>query len=225
MMEEFIGHDLRGERLFLLPERAIWWPSHKILIVADVHLGKATHFNKAGQALPNNRSVRDLRFLALLTGELQVERLIILGDLFHSDPNTELSLLKEFCDHIKPVQVELVAGNHDRYTKNLVKEAGIHLLDDPYCIEPFCFTHDASVLEHQHEFYILSGHVHPGIRLYGKGRQSLRLPCYYFGTTYGLLPAFGSLTGLYSICPEDPEDVVFGIAGEKVVRIPVPVKT
>lgn len=224
-MQEFVIHELEGERLFLLPERALWWPDQEMLIVADVHLGKATHLNKAGQALPNNRALRDLNFLTLLTRELAAKRVLILGDLFHSDPNSEFLLLREFCKNVLPARVELVLGNHDIAGRSFFEGAGITVHDDPYCFPPFCFTHDAAVLQHRHELYILSGHVHPGIKLYGKARQSLRIPCFYFGNDYGLLPAFGSLTGLFSLDYENPEDVFYGIAGERIVRIPAPVRS
>jgi metallophosphoesterase superfamily enzyme len=36
-------------------------------------------------------------------------------------------------------------------------------------------------------------------RLRGKGRQSLRLPCFQVGREITLLPAFGAFTGGYAI--------------------------
>jgi uncharacterized protein len=220
-MQEFMVHEVEGERLFLLPERALWWPAQKMLIVADVHLGKATHLNKSGHALPNRRAIRDLNFLALLVKELGASRLLILGDLFHSDYNSEFLLLTDFCRHIAPVSVELVMGNHDIAGDNYFTQAGLKLHNDPYCFKPFCFTHNAAVLKTEQPGYVMAGHVHPGIKLYGRAHQSLRLPCFYFGANYALLPAFGSLTGLYTIHSEDENDVIFGIAGEKLVQIPV----
>jgi metallophosphoesterase superfamily enzyme len=58
--------------------------------------------------------------------------------------------------------------------------------------------------------YYFSGHLHPGIRIRGMGKQSLQFPCFYFGTEYAVLPAFGKFTGTVSIDPL-PESNVFAI--------------
>jgi uncharacterized protein len=223
-MQEFIIHEAEGEKLFLLPERALWWPAQRMLIVADVHLGKATHLNKSGHALPNRRAIRDLNFLALMVKELNAARLLILGDLFHSDYNSEFQLLAAFCREISPVSVELVLGNHDIAGDRYFTDSGLMLHQDPYCVKPFCFTHNAAVLSRVQEGYVMAGHVHPGIRLHGRAHQSVRLPCFYFGSEYALLPAYGTLTGMYSITHENEEDVIYAIAGEKLVQVPSPVR-
>jgi metallophosphoesterase superfamily enzyme len=67
-------------------------------------------------------------------------------------------------------------------------------------------------------FYNLAGHFHPGVRLHGKGRQSLMLPCFYFGKRKGLLPAFGSFTGLAAIKPKEGERV-YAIVSKSIVEI------
>ena len=58
--------------------------------------------------------------------------------------------------------------------------------------------------------YFFSGHLHPGIRIRGMGKQSLQFPCFYFGGQYAILPAFGRFTGTVSIDPL-PESNVFAI--------------
>ena len=50
--------------------------------------------------------------------------------------------------------------------------------------------------------YFFSGHIHPGIRIDGAGRQSLYFPCFYFGKKYAVLPAFSRFTGAAVIYPE-----------------------
>jgi metallophosphoesterase superfamily enzyme len=66
--------------------------------------------------------------------------------------------------------------------------------------------------------YNLSGHIHPGVHLEGIARQSMTLPCFYFGKSVGLLPAFGLFTGLARIRPK-AGDKVFVIAKGKVVEV------
>lgn len=196
-----------------------------MLIVADVHLGKATHLNKYGQALPNNRSSRDMKSLSILADGLEARRVLILGDLFHSDHNSEFALLKDTVSHHREVSFEVVPGNHDILSHEYYRKAGITVHDDPYCMHDLCFTHDAAKLKDSGGKYIVAGHVHPGITLHGKGRQSLRLPCYYFGKYAALLPAFGTLTGTFTIRHEHPDDHIYVIAGEKISPVPNLVRT
>jgi uncharacterized protein len=66
--------------------------------------------------------------------------------------------------------------------------------------------------------YNLAGHIHPGIHLRGKARQTLTLPCFYFGANHGLLPAFGSFTGLACVKPKK-NDRVYVVVGETVKRV------
>ena len=68
------------------------------------------------------------------------------------------------------------------------------------------------------EYYNLAGHIHPGVHLSGKGRQSITLPCFYFGQHQGILPAFGSFTGLAMINPK-VNDQVFAIADGKILNL------
>ena len=67
-------------------------------------------------------------------------------------------------------------------------------------------------------YYNLAGHIHPGVRMIGGGRQIITLPCFYFGEKQGLLPAFGIFTGLKRITPEK-NDKVFVIAENRIVEV------
>jgi uncharacterized protein len=57
------------------------------------------------------------------------------------------------------------------------------------------------------------------VRIHGKARQSLRLPCFWWGDAtqnpIGVLPAFGEFTGGHPIKAR-PTDAVWAIAGETV---------
>jgi metallophosphoesterase superfamily enzyme len=82
---------------------------------------------------------------------------------------------------------------------------------------PFLFTHHP-VEEADPTHYNLAGHIHPGVNLRGGGRQSVTLPCFYFGEKRGLLPAFGMFTGIARIIPEKG-DQIFVVADEKVIPV------
>ncbi|RYZ78352.1 MAG: metallophosphoesterase, partial [Moraxellaceae bacterium] len=75
--------------LLLLPQKAIYWQQQKTLIAADVHLGKVGHFRKAGIAVPRDMEQDDLGMLSDLIEEYHPEKIIFLGDLFHSDMNAD----------------------------------------------------------------------------------------------------------------------------------------
>ncbi|CAN5362794.1 ligase-associated DNA damage response endonuclease PdeM [soil metagenome] len=221
MLKEFIQHTLKSEELYLVPERALWWAASKTLILSDLHLGKATHFNKHGMALPNLHSHKDLELICILAEGLEAERLLILGDVFHSSYNTEFQLLNSLAKRLCTQQIEIVQGNHDILDQKYYADAGLILHTTPLIEGPFIFVHDVKELKNvNHDLYPISGHIHPGIRLYGKGRQSLRLPCFYFGERYAVLPAYGSLTGLHTVRHESDQDKIYGIAGEKIAMIP-----
>jgi metallophosphoesterase superfamily enzyme len=65
---------------------------------------------------------------------------------------------------------------------------------------------------------VLAGHVHPAVRVGGRGRDRLRLPCFWFGPRVGVLPAFGAFTGTHTITPA-PGDRVFAVADDRVLAV------
>ena len=66
--------------------------------------------------------------------------------------------------------------------------------------------------------YAVAGHIHPGVRLNGRGRDSLRLPCFWFTKTHAVLPAFGDFTGLADVAPQE-DDRVFVDTGAGIVAV------
>jgi DNA ligase-associated metallophosphoesterase len=224
VFSEFLEIELRGERLFLLPDRAFWWPSRQRLIVADVHLGKATHFNRHGSVLPIQSAIKDLRKLKLLSEGLEIRSLLVLGDLFHSTYNNEFEWLQALRDSVQGLQLEVVRGNHDIVHPKHFSEAGILLHTDVLEDGPFLFVHDPTQVSAD-GLYPIGGHVHPGVALYGRARQREKLSCFYIGVEYALLPAFGSLTGLHAVRHSVAGDRIIAIVGDKLVEVPSPFKT
>lgn len=212
-----------GERLLLHPWRAAFWEKENTLLLADLHLGKVTHFRKAGIAVPPEVSDANWDKLISLLVDFQPGRVIFLGDLFHSDYNREWEELRNLIHQFHSSHFELVPGNHDRLKAEDYAAAGIKVHPSQLDLGPFQLTHhppeghagrDARPVPGAR--YILAGHIHPCVTLQGVGRQRLRLPCFYFGSQYGLLPAFGAFTGTARIRPA-AGDHVFVIVNEKVV--------
>ncbi|MBL3658004.1 ligase-associated DNA damage response endonuclease PdeM [Fulvivirga sediminis] len=207
--------DIKGERLLLLPEKALLWEKRGILLLADMHLGKVNHFRRSGIAVssePNNQNID--RFINLLQ-RWKPERVLFMGDLFHSHYNAEWEVLGQVLKYFPAISFELIIGNHDIMSEYQYLKHQLILHEEPLYIGPFSLSHETIEEE---AYYNIAGHLHPGVRLTGKGRQALKLPCFYFGSQHGLLPAFGEFTGLALVKPKK-EDQIFVIINEQVLKV------
>jgi len=209
--------NIQHQRFWLLPQKAIYWQKRKTLLVADLHIGKSGHFRKNGIAVPKEVNQSNLENLSQLIGQTEAEHLVILGDLFHSDINSEWQQFVDWRKDYHALEVSLVIGNHDILEKNNYHAGRINLFKK-MVIDPFLLVHDLNELEQTAsvENYILSGHIHPAVQLRGRGRQSMKLPCFYFSQQYGILPAFGGFTGTYVIEPNQ-DDRVYIIADSEIL--------
>ena len=205
-----------NETLELLPQKAVYWEKKNILFLADLHLGKVNHFRRAGIPVPAKANDRNLELLIDLLRFTNPNRVICLGDLFHSHYNPEWEVFGEVVKHFRTISFELVLGNHDIMSNIQYNRKGI-LLHETLRLDPFIFTHHP-MSEIEKQCYNIAGHIHPGVNLRGKGKQSVTLPCFYFGEYSGLLPAFGMFTGLAKIRPRK-EDKVFVIVDGKIVEV------
>lgn len=200
----------------LLPQKAIYWQDAQTLILADAHLGKAAHFRKNGMAIPRESGMEDLLQLDFLLNLYSPKRLLILGDLFHSTYNQEWEYFGALRKNHAETAFHLVRGNHDILKEYHYSKYDIELHAKVLKENDFIFSHDAvSVKENQ---FIISGHIHPGFVLEGKGRQRLTLPCFYKKNNTLVMPAFGWLTGLAHM-PNDKSAEVFVVTEEKVWRM------
>lgn len=205
-----------NETLELWPQKAIHWKKYNVLLLADLHLGKINHFRKAGIPVPSKANDRNIELLIELIQATRPARVICLGDLFHSHYNPEWEVFGELVRHFQNVSFELVLGNHDIMSKIQYSRKGI-VLHEVLKLGPFILTHHP-MTDVELECYNIAGHVHPGVNLRGKGKQSVTLPCFYFGECSGLLPAFGMFTGLAKIWPKKG-DKVFIIVEENIIEM------
>lgn len=206
--------ELEGLNLILLPEKAIFIPEEKTLLLADLHLGKINHFRLAGIPLPSRANDENLERLIDVINKTRANKVVFLGDLFHSHYNHEWESLGQVLSHFPTSEFHLVLGNHDIMSQVQYERHRIKVCEELY-LGPLYLTHE--VVE-KSKMYNLAGHVHPGVRLTGRGRQSVTLPCFYFGKRQGLMPAFGSFTGLARVGIKK-EDRVFAIADGKVLDL------
>lgn len=228
-MHPAFPYRIKGQQLWLSPDRCIFWEDERSLIVSDLHFGKTGHFRKAGIAVPQSVYREDLLRLLCQIQYFQPRQLLVVGDLFHSRENKELALFLKWREDFPDLGIRLIEGNHDILHADWYREAGIDLSREAIRLGPFAFIHDitdggggtdypAANLDANEEPYYFSGHIHPAIRITGMGKQRLQFPCFYFGPSFAVLPAFGKFTGTVSIDPM-PESNVFAIlpptGGEK----------
>lgn len=197
MQSEGISIQIAQTEVHLLPQKALYWPQEKTLLIADLHIGKGNHFRKNGIAIPSASQEKNWEKLAELLAIKELEKVIFLGDLFHSTYNEDCRLFADFVSNYPHLQFELVAGNHDILEPELYREMNIKLHLSELKMGPFQLTHEP--IEGKDGLYNLAGHIHPGVKLRGKGKQSIRTACFYFGKKGGVLPAFGALTGTVNL--------------------------
>ena len=206
---------IAGEPFTLHAERALWWPRLRSLLVADVHFGKGSVLRRAGVAVPTGQTFADLARLDGLIAHYQPAQLIVLGDLVHGSAPPDaawIAQVSHWRQRHADVEMRLIAGNHDRHFD--ARKLGFAVIIDALRIDDIVLRHEPAVITGG---YVLAGHVHPGIRLQDGWRRH-RLPVFRFGRHGGLLPAFGTLTGLYET-PQSPGERLFAVTPAGLIPI------
>lgn len=212
---------LEGEEVHLSPHRALYFAALKTLVISDLHLGKINHFRKAGINVPSAANQSNTETLIELFIDFKPERVIFIGDLFHSSYNSEWEVLGQVLNNFKSCSFELVPGNHDIMGKGQYLKHNILWHEQELSLtKRITLVHEPTPSPKKSKYYI-SGHIHPAITISGRGRQSLTFPCFWFGQQQALLPAFGVFTGMKSIKCEEG-DKVFAIANKKVMDVSLP---
>ncbi|WP_129793341.1 ligase-associated DNA damage response endonuclease PdeM [Sphingosinicella sp. CPCC 101087] len=202
-----------GRELAALPQGALFWPARRALLVADLHLEKASWFARLGQMLPpydSQATLSDLTELAAATG---AEEIWCLGDSFHD---------AQGCDRL-PVRARAmltaltgtlrwtwIVGNHD---PGFADDCGGEIVAEAE-LDGLVLRHEADPADPRPE---LSGHFHPKLRVSHRGRLVSRR-CFIATRTKLILPAFGALTG--GLDAEHPE-IARAVGGRAEALVPV----
>jgi len=211
-----------GETFVASPEGALHWPSQSALLVADLHLEKASWFARFGQFLPPYDSVATLTALRAVVARTGIRKLYCLGDSFHD---------RFGCDRLDANARDLlisltsrldwtwIVGNHD---PGFADHCGGTLVEEVE-VAGIILRHEAIPADFRPE---LSGHFHPKLRVNMRGRHVSRR-CFVASATKLILPAFGSLTGgLDASHPEIVKNVGRGASAlvplpDRMLRFPI----
>ena len=171
-------------------EAALFWPEHSALLVADLHLEKASSYAATGQMLPPYDSRATLSELAGLVGRFGARAVWCLGDNFH-DGGGEARLERGAASLLRNLTTELdwrwIVGNHD---PGIGANWGGRVFDE-MVVNGIVLRHEANPNDSQPE---MSGHFHPKLRQKLRGRMVARR-CFVRSNSKLILPAFGALTG------------------------------
>jgi DNA ligase-associated metallophosphoesterase len=204
----FCNHELMA-----LPQGGLFWPARRALLVADLHLEKASWFARLGQMLPPYDTLATLSDLTALVAATGAEEIWCLGDSFHD---------RHGCDRLPAKAREMlvaltaatrwtwITGNHD---PGIADHCGGAVVDEAE-VDGLLLRHEADPAEPRPE---LSGHFHPKLRITHRGRQVSRR-CFVATERKLILPAFGSLTG--GLDAAHPE-IVRAVGAKAEALIPV----
>jgi len=207
-----------GEKMIAMADKALFWPAESTLFVADVHLGKDAAMLASAIPIPLGSTTETLCRLSHVLDLSGAKSLILLGDLWHAKAGRTPRFTEEFvCWRRRHASVKmlLVEGNHDLKSGPLPAEADVTTVSEPHAMGPFALCH---MPEPRDTGYVLSGHIHPGVVMEGMGRQSVKLPCFWFGPQAAVLPAFGVFTGCASVRPASG-DQVFVVFDGKILSV------
>lgn len=216
-----------GADVVLHPSGAAYLSAEQTLLIADAHFGKAVSFRKLGVPVPSGTTTENLDLLSALLDTTQARRIVFLGDFLHSKRSHArgtLDTIAQWRDRHVDIDLTLVRGNHDDRAGDPPASLNFEVVDEPLMLGPFALCHHPRPVAGA---YVICGHWHPCISVSGRAFERLRLPCFWFGddsgampaNAVGVLPAFGSFTGMHRIEPR-AGDRIFPVAGDVVRAIP-----
>ena len=202
-----------GRNFVVLPSGALYWPAHSALLVADLHLEKASWFARFGQMLPPYDSQATLAWVEEDIAATGATAVWCLGDSFHDSfgcdrlpaaARAQLTALTGAVDWV------WITGNHDA---GMIDHCGGRI-EVEMVVEGLVLRHEAEPHEPRPE---LSGHFHPKLRLKARGRRVSRR-CFVASEYKMILPAYGAFTG--GIDADHPE-IMKAMGGEAAALVAV----
>jgi DNA ligase-associated metallophosphoesterase len=218
---------LAGRQVVLHPSGAALLADTRTLLIADAHFGKAVSFRKLGVPVPRGTTTETLARISQAIEDTGAQGVVFLGDFLHSARSHAagtLAALHAWREQHADLPLTLVRGNHDDRAGDPPASLRFEVVDEPLPAGAFALCHHPKPVDGR---YVIAGHWHPCISVSGRAFESLRLPCFWFGDdsgrlpqqAVGVLPAFGSFTGMHRIDPR-AGDRIFPVANDVVRALP-----
>ena len=210
--------ELGGKCCLLRPDGSAFLRNSRALLVSDLHLGKDAGFRASGLPVPMGADARTLDRLTAAVLETGCEHVFIVGDLWHSRSGSTVAVVRKFEDWIleSSASIHLIEGNHDLHATPRSEIAGLQYCGERHELDGICLVHDPIEADN---LASVCGHIHPGIRIEGKGRQSVWVRAFWRKGNVLILPAFGDLTGQVSV-DVGVDDDLFAVADGCVFPVP-----
>ena len=186
----YVIAEIAGERMWLLADRALYWPRENRLFLSDLHLGKGDVFRRAGIGLPSGGTAGDLERLAAAIALTQASSVWILGDVVHGAVNESAwrDTWHRWRERHPEVAFAALSGNHDRALAGA--GLGVELLGEAVDVGPFALRHEPEPVAGLH---VIGGHLHPCVAIRELGPR--RFPVFWLRPRTTVLPAFSEFTG------------------------------
>ena len=202
-----------GQTLVFLPDKALWVEQQRLLLIADVHLGKADHLQAHGIAIPSDGERANLQRIEQLSQRWQPAELIVLGDLVHHPKAISSELEQRVVALLDSLNCPItwVEGNHDRRS-----HLGTLQGQPSQSRQGLWLSHEPE--EPPEGQLNICGHLHP-VSILRQASDQMRLPCFSLIRSIPrlVLPAFGCLTGGF---PADRSSEQWVVADETVLPLP-----
>jgi DNA ligase-associated metallophosphoesterase len=217
----------RGHAFELSASGAIRWDT--TLLVADLHLGKETVFQKSGLAIPSGATQATLQRLQTQIHEMGIKRLVVLGDLLHAAigwTDDLESMLGKTMQAASGVQWELVAGNHDRRSHQHLRRLGWIVQEPPVFDGNMRWLHEPEspdspvsanpASEGRTYQTTLCGHLHPSYIVPIDAKRTAKVPCFWIRPDSIVFPAYGGWVGTHAIQPRRQDRVLLCVEGDLI---------
>ncbi len=207
---------LNGTEFLASPEKYLIEPVSRSVFLSDMHFGKVSHFRKNGIPLTNEAKFKDLRRLNELILKENPEHIYFLGDLFHSEFNSEWNYFAEIMQHFHDKSFYLIKGNHDMLHPIHYQNARLQVMTEAKWDNGIIICHEPP---EDSKRAAICGHIHPGIKISGKAKQHVVLPCFFLRNNTLILPAFSSFSGLHLMNSNKKTDKAWIIIKDEVISI------
>lgn len=180
-----------GETMQPLPCGALFWPRRSMLLVADLHLEKGSHFARKGWLLPPHDSLDTLRRLADAVRTTTARRVVALGDSFHDKggpSRLSCEARQLLADLTARIGWTWVTGNHDGESGGALGGLAVTELE----LDGIVLRHE---VEPQAGLAEISGHYHPKVMLELRTGRRVSRRCFALAGDRLVLPAYGAYAG------------------------------